>query len=1357
MAASYVDRVRPVAGPVARAVRGRGAPPSTGRLAERFARRQTARNLYRLTRGLYRAGELARPDALLSDHPALVAELDEHQRKLVARIQGQAALARRLPTVPARQPNAAMLVEHGRVMYCAHSTPPFQSNGYAMRTRGLVAGIAATGTDVFVAARPGYPWDAGTDTPTDEGTSFTREIDGIAYEFSFGPGLDRQRLDDYLESAVDAYLRSIMLNRPAHVHAASNHQTALPALIAARIAGLPFSYEVRGFWEYGQANGGSAESEQRSLAQELEDLVLAEADHVFVISDQMADELAARGVNRARCSVVPNGVDTDRFQPLPRVGDLADRLGLDRSKTVIGYAGSMVAYEGIDRLIDACTRLGAVRGDFQLLLAGDGPELPRLRQRLERSGARLDYQVTGRLPSDLMPELVGLMDIVVCPRLDTRVTRMVSPLKPLEALACGIPVVVSNLPVLRELVRSSGGGRTVPPDDVDALTATLSELIDDPGARRDLGRSGRLWALDERRWASLGGGLVDVIRALHRVPSMDAAAPGARDLHEISVGIVADEFTTAALAETVQTVALTPEDWQDQLGARRFDAVFVESAWNGNGGRWHRAVGHYSDEESAPLRRLLEQCRASGIPTIFWNKEDPVHFERFAPNALHFDHILTTDNRAMPRYQKLRRAPEQSIGTMPFFAQPRLHHPLSRHVDRDHPVMYAGSYYGDRYAERSRTLGALLDAARPHGLLIHDRQANNPESPYRFPADLQECVAGGLDYAQMLEAYRSHPIHINVNSVTASETMFARRVMEILSTGGLVLSGPSHAVAHLFRGLVPTTGSTAEAAKYLEDWLRAPDARNVAGWNGRRLVRRSHTLGHRLTIALRLAGLRVRAPELPRVDLRLTGGAEEAAWEDLLSQTLPPASVAVDGPMPERAAELLEARGVRVSRDGAVPAPDPGPVLQGQWNGSRLDRTVLEDLVTLLVDTGGVGATLDDTRPEDSYEPLAYAGDAPASSVRLGTSGPNQVVMRRGMLGIERSAPDAEAERPAAHHGPTRAGAGRRIVVAGHDFKFAGGLISALEAQGHEVRLDPWQGHNEHDENTSTDLSEWADLVFCEWGLGNAVWYSRNKRPGQRLVVRIHSQELFTQSLSRMDAAAVDHFVFVAAHIRDAAMRFRGIADRPSTLVPNMVAVPDRRGPKPESSRFVLGLVGIVPRQKGLDRALDLLASLRERDNRYTLRIKGKHPRDYPWMEDRPGEKAFYERQFARWIDDPRLRGAVHFDGYSADQDDLGRWYDGVGFAVSVSDFESFHYTLADGAARRAVPVSLAWTGAERIYPRGWIHASTNDMARRILALGDTEAWRAEGEAARAYVAARFDAPTVADRLVRVIVAGPSI
>lgn len=272
-----------------------------------------------------------------------------------------------------------------------------------------------------------------------------------------------------------------------------------------------------------------------------------------------------------------------------------------------------------------------------------------------------------------------------------------------------------------------------------------------------------------------------------------------------------------------------------------------------------------------------------------------------------------------------------------------------------------------------------------------------------------------------------------------------------------------------------------------------------------------------------------------------------------------------------------------------------------------------------------------------------------------------------------------------------------RVLVAGHDLKFFTLLQKKLEATGQfEFLTDQWQGHNKHDEAKSRALLEQADVIFCEWCLGNLKWYSHHKRPHQRLVARFHLQERELPYVAEANWDNIDHISYVSEFIRREGQKAFGFPFEKTSVIPNLLDE-SKFTPKKKTgdARYTLGIIGVAPARKRLDRALDLLEALLEEDDRYCLRVKGKHPLDYGWLLKREDELTYYRNVFERINSNPKLRHKVIFDPPG---DDVNDWFTMVGFILSPSDFESFHMAIGEGMLTGAIPIIWDWDGAAEIW-----------------------------------------------------------
>jgi glycosyltransferase involved in cell wall biosynthesis len=298
----------------------------------------------------------------------------------------------------------------------------------------------------------------------------------------------------------------------------------------------------------------------------------------------------------------------------------------------------------------------------------------------------------------------------------------------------------------------------------------------------------------------------------------------------------------------------------------------------------------------------------------------------------------------------------------------------------------------------------------------------------------------------------------------------------------------------------------------------------------------------------------------------------------------------------------------------------------------------------------------------------------------------------------------------------------RRVLLAGHDLKFTGPIREAIASTGATIAEDVWASHTEHDERASRAALEQADTILCEWCLGNAAWYSRNKRPDQRLVVRMHRMEVYTDHPAAVEIDNVDQVVCVSRHIAEEAIERFGWDPAKLRVIPNSVDVDRFRLPKEEGARHTLAMVGYVPRRKRLDRALDVIEALRRLEPRFRLLLVGHPPSEFDWVVRRPEEIDCFRRCYARVQAGDELRGGVAFLPFT---DDLPSLFRRAGFVLSTSDSEGHQVSLAEGAASGAVPVMIDRAGAADQYPSRWVHRTVDDAVAAVAGL-DADGWAAE-------------------------------
>ncbi len=409
------------------------------------------------------------------------------------------------------------------VCYVLHNSLPYASGGYATRARGVVRGLTANGLQVSVLTRAGFPLDVKKDLKPS--TLPLRDvIDGITYERIAEPYRTLVSLEDHVRQSADEMERRFKAQGLGHILAASFAQySGLPALIAARRLGLPFYYEVRGLAEVTMESrdDGFKDSHGYKFLVDLEHLVCSEADHVFTLTQPMKDELVARGLAAEKVTLVPNSCDIERFTPRPRDEALAAELGIPSGLPVIGYIGTFVDYEGLDDLAEAAGLLRQRGQDFRLLLVGgenvtdssQGPLTRRIREIIAAEGLEKQVIMPGRVPHDMVERYYSLIDIAPFPRKPWRVCEMVSPMKPLEAMAMEKTVLVSSVQALKDMVRHGETGWVFDKGSVESLADELGTLLADPELRRKLGRQSRTWVAEERTWKRSTQAMVQLFSA----------------------------------------------------------------------------------------------------------------------------------------------------------------------------------------------------------------------------------------------------------------------------------------------------------------------------------------------------------------------------------------------------------------------------------------------------------------------------------------------------------------------------------------------------------------------------------------------------------------------------------------------------------------------------------------------------------------------------------------------------------------------------------------------------------------------------------------------------------------------------
>lgn len=386
-----------------------------------------------------------------------------------------------------------------------HSIP--LHSGYTFRTRAILQQQRRMHWETFHV----------TSTKHTGAKAAVEEIDGLQFYRSAPmagalasyPVIDQWAVVKTLEKRLDEIVPQI---KPDILHAHSPALNGMAALAASRKHGIPLVYECRAFWEDAAVDHGTtAEGSFRYRATRwLETRIFKQAHAVTTICEGLRKDIVARGVPAGKVTVIPNAVDTEKFSfGAPRDESLLAQLKLE-GKVVLGFIGSFYAYEGLLLLLEALPDIVKARPETRLLLVGGGPQLQQIEQRVSRPDLRDVVVLVGRVPHAEVQRYYQLVDLLVYPRLAMRLTELVTPLKPLEAMAQGKLLIASDVGGHHELIRDRETGYLFQADDKAALSRCVLDALQDQGRWESMRQAGRHYVESERNWANSVARYADV-------------------------------------------------------------------------------------------------------------------------------------------------------------------------------------------------------------------------------------------------------------------------------------------------------------------------------------------------------------------------------------------------------------------------------------------------------------------------------------------------------------------------------------------------------------------------------------------------------------------------------------------------------------------------------------------------------------------------------------------------------------------------------------------------------------------------------------------------------------------------------
>ena len=425
-----------------------------------------------------------------------------------------------------------------KILHILDISLPHRQSGYSLRSQYIINTQKALGFDPVVLTR------SGVSEQLADGVEYINDVPYLRntsekYAIRLGERLGKFQLPDtpriYRAGQEQHFrkrvARAVVAKKPDVLHAASPGRNAQVAIDVGHHYGLPVVYEVRGLWHDSGVAQGMLTPDSEAYRQQHEQHVNAmrQADAVVTLSEVLKAECIREGVEEDKIGVVPNGVAVEQYAPKNRSGELANRLGIKSGDVVLGYIGLVRSLEGLRLLLQACEVLRGRYANLKVLIVGGGRDLPALQREAHERGLADMVIFTGEISHDQIAAYYAMLDVLVIPRTRSRVTELVTPMKPYEAMAMEKAVVVSDVAALTEVVTDGETGRVFVADDVESLTQTCAELIENPAMRMQLGKRGSEWVRSERTWRQVVEGyrgIYESAQVVYNCQSSSSVCPG---------------------------------------------------------------------------------------------------------------------------------------------------------------------------------------------------------------------------------------------------------------------------------------------------------------------------------------------------------------------------------------------------------------------------------------------------------------------------------------------------------------------------------------------------------------------------------------------------------------------------------------------------------------------------------------------------------------------------------------------------------------------------------------------------------------------------------------------------------------
>jgi len=399
------------------------------------------------------------------------------------------------------------------IVYAIHNSLPETNNGYAIRSHYIAQSVKKQNITIYPITRVGFPIDL-KNIGSYANDDFNPIVNGLPYYRLYKQGYEwgKTTISEYIANYAKMLAHFSHARNATLIHAASNYINGLAGVNAAKILNIPSIYEVRGFWEITTAsrNPEFKNSDLFNMQRTLETQACKDATSVIALSEIVKEELIHRGIEEEKIHVLPNGVDTEKMKPLEKNTTLLEELEW-KEKFIVGFIGSIVDYEGLGFLIEAAEKLqNKGYSNIRYLIVGDGNDLENLKKSVNDKNLSHLFKFTGRVPYEDVERYYSIMDCTCYPRLNWEVCSIVSPKKPFEAMAYGIPIISSSVRANSYFIENGVNGLIHESEDSDSLMKNIQLLHDNTTLKKEIGQNGREWVVQNRESRITGPALEKV-------------------------------------------------------------------------------------------------------------------------------------------------------------------------------------------------------------------------------------------------------------------------------------------------------------------------------------------------------------------------------------------------------------------------------------------------------------------------------------------------------------------------------------------------------------------------------------------------------------------------------------------------------------------------------------------------------------------------------------------------------------------------------------------------------------------------------------------------------------------------------